>query len=152
MDRERYMVAIGGVIVGVLLVYVLVWSPLSEAVFDRQTQVESQQQLLIYLQHASAKISQLKASGISVDAAIDNTGLLALVEQTLGSQQLNSYLKQVQQPQQNQIALTFEKVPFDKLMRWLQVLSTTQGVHVQNLSATRLMVIGTADVQMVLSV
>lgn len=151
LDRERQMVSIGAAIVGVLMIYALIWSPLSDAVLDRKTQVESQQQLLIYLQHAATKIGRLKASGITVDATADNTGLLALVEQTLGSQQLNSYLKQVQQPQQNQIALTFEKVPFDKLMQWLQMLSTTHGIHVQNLSATRLVVIGTADVQMVLS-
>lgn len=150
-DRERQMLSIGVIIVGVLMIYGLIWSPLSDAVLDRKTQVESQQQLLIYLQQASAKIERLKALGIAVDASVDNTGLLTLVEQTLGSQQLNSYLKQVQQPQQNQIALTFEKVPFDKLMQWLQILSTTRGIHVQNLSATRLMVIGTADVQMVLS-
>ncbi len=151
-DRERQMISIGAAMVGVLMIYALIWSPLSDAVVDRKTQVESQQQLLIYLQHASTKISRLKASGITVDTAVDNTGLLALVEQTLGSQQLNSYLKEVKQPQQNQIALTFEKVPFDKLMQWLQVLSTTHGVYVQNLFATRLMVIGTADVKMVLSV
>ncbi len=151
LDRERQMVSIGAAIVGVLMIYALIWSPLSDAVADRKTQVESQQHLLIYLQQASAKITRLKASGISVDATVDNAGLLALVEQTLGSQQLNSYLKQVQQPQQNQITLTFEKVPFDKLMQWLQMLSTSHGIHVQNLSATRLVVIGTADVQMVLS-
>jgi general secretion pathway protein M len=151
-DRERQMVAIASAVVGVLLIYALIWSPLSDAVADRKTQVDSQHQLLIYLQHASAKIARLKASGISVDATVDNTGLLALVEQTLGSQQLNSYLKQVQQPQKNQIALTFEKVPFDKLMQWLQTLSTTHGIRVQNLSANRLAVVGTADVKMVLVV
>lgn len=151
LDRERQMISVGSAIVGLLIIYALIWSPLSDAVLDRKTQVESQRQLLIYLQHASVKIKQLKASGITVDAVVDNNaGLLALVEQTLGSLQLNSYLKQVQQPQQNQIALTFEKVPFDKLMQWLQMLSTMHGIHVQNLSATRLAVIGTADVQMVL--
>lgn len=152
LDRERRIVAVGSVIVGVLLIYALIWSPLSDAVADRKLQVESQRQLLIYLQQASAKISRLKASGISVDATVDSTGLLALVEQTLGSQQLNHYLKQVQQLQKNQIALTFEKVPFDKLMQWLQTLSTTHDIRVQNLSANRLAVIGTADVKMVLMV
>ena len=115
-DRERHIVAIGCVVVGVLFIYTAIWSPLSDAVADRKMQVTTHRELLHYLQHASQTISQLKTQGIVVDAKGD-IDLLSLVEQTLSQQDLSAYLKQVQQPQQNQIALTFEGVPFDKLMQ-----------------------------------
>ena len=150
LERERQIVSVGGVIVGALLFYALIWSPLSDAVSDRKMQVASQRQLLVFLQRASQKVSQLRASGISVDATIENGGLLTMVEQSLASQQLSSYLKQVQQPIPNQITLNFEDMPFDKLIQWLQMLITAHGVHVQHLSVTRLPTIGAVNAQVVL--
>lgn len=149
LDRERQMLMIGGILVAILFVYEVIWSPLSDAVEDKKTAITTQQQLLRYLQHASQTITQLKAEGIQVGAT--QSDLLSLVEQTLSQQELSAYLKQVQQPQQKQVALTFEKVPFDKLMQWAQLLVTTHGVRVMQLSATRLAVIGTADVKMTLT-
>ena len=151
LDRERQVLTIAGVFVGVLFIYSVTWSPLSDAVQDRKIEVTTQQQLLRYLQHASSTIAQLKAEGIQVSTA-SNADLLSLAEQTLSQQALSSYLKQVQQPQQNQIVLTFENVPLDKLMQWVQMLATTHGVRVTQLSADRLPVIGTANVKMTLAV
>lgn len=149
LERERRMLSVGGFIVGILVIYALIWSPLSNLVFDYKTQVTSKRQLLVFLQRASQKISQLQSSGISVDASVKSGGLLTVVEQSLSSQQLSHYLKQVQQPTQNQITLNFDNVPFDKLMQWLQMLITTQGVRVVHFSATRLSM-GEANVQVVL--
>jgi general secretion pathway protein M len=149
-NRERLMITIAGVFVGILFVYGVIWSPLSSAVEDYQTQVNSQQHLLAYLQAASRKIQQLKAEGIEASTGSSQTDLLSLAEQTLSQQGLSIYLKQVQQPKQNQIQLTLENVPFDKLMQWTQQLSNTQGVHVVTLNATRLPIVGTANVDMTL--
>jgi general secretion pathway protein M len=149
-DRERRMLSVGAPVVGILVIYALIWSPLSDSVTDHKMQVASQKQLLVFLQRASRKISQLQASGISVDASVESGGLLTLVEQSLSSQQLSNYLKQVQQPTQNQIRLNFEDVPFDKLMQWLQMLITTHGIRVERFSATRLSKMGEANVQVVL--
>lgn len=151
LDRERQLITIAGLVVGILFIYGVIWSPLSDAVQDRKTEVTTQEKLLHYLQHVSFTISRLKSEGIQVNAA-SNADLLSLAEQTLSQQELSSYLKQVQQPKQNQIALTFDNVPFDKLMQWLQTLTTSQGVRVTQLSAQRLPVIGTANVKITLSV
>jgi general secretion pathway protein M len=149
-DRERHIVAIGCMVVGILFIYTAIWSPLSDAVVDRKIQVTTHRQLLRYLQHASQTISQLKTQGVVVDAK-GNIDLLSLAEQTLSQQDLSAYLKQVQQPQQNQIALTFENVPFDKLMQWLQMMTSQHGILISQLTATRLPIVGTANVQMTLS-
>ncbi|HLB56088.1 MAG TPA: type II secretion system protein M [Coxiellaceae bacterium] len=151
LDRERQMLMIGGIAVGIFLIYAAIWSPLSDAVQDRKTEVVTQRKLLHYLQNASSTITELKTEGIQVSAA-SNADLLSLAEQTLSQQDLSNFLKQVQQPKQNQIALTFQSVPFDKLMQWLQTLATQHGVRVTQLSAQRLAMIGTANVKMTLAV
>ena len=150
-DRERHIVSLGGVIVVMLLLYMLIWSPLSNTVSYYKNRVKSQSQLLRYAQHAKALIQRYQSSGISVSTKTDASGLLAVVEQSLSAQTLSQYLKQVQQPAHNQIALTFDNVPFDKLMQWLQTLTTTHDVSVKQLSATRLPMIGAAHVQIILS-
>lgn len=148
LERERRIVSVGSVIVAVLLVYALIWSPLSDSVLDRKTQIVSQKQLLVFLRHASEKIVSLRASGVVISADGANNNLLGVVEQTLASQQLSSYLKQIQQADQNQIELMFKGVPFDKFMQWLQVLIVKHDLHVARLTATRLGTIGTVDVQL----
>lgn len=150
-DRERHVLSISGLIGGILFIYMVMWSPLSNAVDDRKIQVQSQQQLLQYIHHANATIAQYKAMGITVENTSSNAnGLLSLVEQTAAAAQLSAHLKQVQQTAKNQLSLTFENVPFDPLLQWLQTLSTTHGVRVSEISATRLPTLGVVNVKMVL--
>ncbi|MCX7125507.1 MAG: type II secretion system protein M [Gammaproteobacteria bacterium] len=149
-ERERQVLSIGGTVLGILFIYLAIWSPLSSAVADQKHQVTAQTDLLNYLQQASTHIQALKASGIQVVAG-ENADLLTLAEQSLSAGGLTAFLKQVQQPQDDQVSLTFEKAPFDKLMQWTQTLAMLHGVSVVSLSATRLSVTGTADVKMVLS-
>ena len=148
VPREQWVVLIGGVIIAVLLIYVALWNPLSTTVSDYQNQVRSQQQLLAYMQQAAAHIQALKASGIEV--SVTQGDLLTVAEQTLAEKKLSVFLKQVQQPQHDQIDLIFEKVPFDQLIAWVQTLSAHDDVQVLQLSATRLPLVGTADVKIVL--
>lgn len=151
LDRERQLITAGGIVVGILFIYGVIWNPLADAVQDRQTQVTTQQQLLQYLQRAAHRVQQFKAAGIQVGAASD-ANLLSLIEETLSQQTLSGFLKQVNQPKKNEVVLTFENVPFDKLMQWAQTLNTTHGATITQLSAKRLSVIGTANVTVTLSV
>lgn len=152
LDRERQILSIGGVLVGILFIYAVIWSPLSNAVANQKTRLQSQQQLLQYIQNANRLIAQYKASGIAVHVATTDTNLLSEAQKTLSKQGLSVFLKQVQQPTSNQLSLTFDAVPFDHLMAWLENLTTTRGVKVLQLSATRLPEMGMAEVKVVLGV
>src|SRR3990167_11000482 len=107
LDRERQMIMVCSVVVGILFIYSALWSPLSDAVMDKKTEITNQQQLLRYLNLASSKITLLKSEGIEIGAG-DNANLLSFTEQTLTQLQLSTYLKQVQQPKQNEVSLTFK--------------------------------------------
>ncbi|EKD91995.1 MAG: hypothetical protein ACD_29C00258G0002 [uncultured bacterium] len=75
---------------------------------------------------------------------------MTTIESTLATQQLSSFLNQVQQPQDNQAELTFENVPFDKLMQWLQTIWAANSISVVAFSATPQTVVGIGDVTMTL--
>ena len=144
LDRERRLLVICGVVLGIFIIYSVIWSPLFNSVEDLKIQIGAQQKVLHYLQRASTTISGLKAEGIQ--ATQSGGDLLSLAEQTLSQQALSTYLKQVKQPQQNQITLIFQNVPFDKLMQWVQMMVTQHAVSVKQMTATRLSEVGAADV------
>lgn len=149
VERERRLLSIGGAVVGLFCIYALVWSPLSGVVTDAKMRIESQYQLLGYLHRASQTIAAYQSQGIQANAAND-ADLLSLAESTLAEAQLSQQLKQVQQTDQTHIALTFEKVPFDKLMTWLQLIAAQHNVHVKSFTATKLETAGLVDASITL--
>ncbi len=91
------------------------------------------------------QIQEYQTQGIQV-APTSRGNLLTTVEQSVAQHHLTSFLKQVEQPKTDHVTATFEKVPFDQCMEWLQELSMVSGVRVVSLSATRLSTpAGTAD-------
>lgn len=151
-DRERLMVGVGGIFVGVFVIYSGIWSPLSTTVSDYKFQVQSQRALLAYLQNAAVKINALRAEGVQASiGAASQEGLLSVVEQSVKQHKLSSYLKQVEQPEGGQVLLTFENAPLDQTMGWLQQLLATQNVKIVSVTATRLPTSGAANLKIILS-
>ena len=148
-ERDRQMATVGGIVLGVFLFYIVIWSPLSNVVVTYKTNIAAQHDTLTYLQSANTQIQRYQAQGIQI-AATDRSNLLAMIEQSATDHKLSAFLKQVEQPQPNHIALTFEKAPFDQCMQWLQQLSTSTGVQIITLTADRLTPVGTANIKVVL--
>lgn len=151
-ERERLMLGVGGVILGLFVLYSAIWSPLSNTASEYRSDVITQRALLIYLQNANSRVSALRAEGIQAATATSSAAinLLTLTEQTLAQHQLSAFLKGVQQQPDNKIQLTFVDVPMDRLMGWVQQLLTTENVKVDTMTADRQVVTGTADVTLVL--
>lgn len=151
-DRERWLIMMGAGIIGMFVLYVGIWSPLSTAVSRYADDVKKQRAFLGYLQKASHAISNFRGQGVQADMTVaHDQNMLVLAEKTVKQAQLSVFLKQVQQPSPNQVVLVFEKVPFDALIQWLQKLTTT-GVKVVAFSAEKSEVAGAVDVQVTLSI
>lgn len=149
-DREKKLAMMGGIFIATLFVYLIFWCPLSDLVSHDKLQFQNEKKLLLYLQQASQEIHLIQASGIQLNVH-DNENLLALAEQTLSQAKLSMYLKQVQQPHQSQITLTFHRAPFQRLMQWLQIIISTQGVQIQEFHAMRLSTSGAVNAVVVLN-
>jgi general secretion pathway protein M len=150
-DRERWVLMIGGFFLTMFVLYSAIVGPLLSTVSDYRRQVTNARTLLAFMQKTSEKIMTLQAQGIHISTAPVSSNLLTLVEQSATQHQLSVYLKEVKQVDHTQVSLTFEKVPFDACMRWLQLLLTNDGVKMVSFTATRLPTLGTAQVQVTLS-
>lgn len=150
-DRERKMLIIGSILVAIILLYIFIWNPISSTAADYKNKVKSQQNLLIYLKNSWQHILRLKARGINVSMTAPSGNILSVVEQSAASHQLSSYLKQVAQPEPNTVTLTFDNVPFDNVISWLENVAETQHLSIQSFSATRTTSAGTANITMTLA-
>ncbi len=148
LGRERLFIGISGVIAVIIFVYVFIFSPLSSRVSAWRREVQSQQELFIWMKQAEARILSLRQAGYS-QVAVTKEPLLALVERSLTDQKLNAYLERAQQSNPNEINLNFHQVPFDEFMTWIQQLSRKYRIVVQSIKITKGDLEGTADITLV---
>jgi len=134
--RERYMIGVGGVVVVGLLFYFYIWTPINASIERRLQQVQSQQPLIGWMSHASVQVRALRAAGFK-KIKPSTSPLLVLVEKSLAEQKLSNFISGIQQPDNNQLQITFASAPFDAVMTWLQMLWQQSGVNVTQFDVAR---------------
>lgn len=129
--RERWVLGAGSVAVAVLIVWGLIWTPLSNASERLQASVADKQGLLIGLQRVDA----LPATGPSTGAPrAQSQSLLVLVERTQQAHGLTGAFTQTRPDGTDAIDVTFQNASFDALLGWLIALQTEHGVTVESAS------------------
>jgi general secretion pathway protein M len=131
--RERIMVSIAAVVVGLALVYVAAWSPLTSSVARLEQSVEEQQALKQWMQQSAAEVNQLRGAA----GAADHRSLLAVVDQTSKQSQLGPAVKRIEPDGQELVRVTLEQASFDDVMTWLGGLQRSFGVSVADVSIDR---------------
>jgi len=149
-DRERNVLSVCGLVAVLLLGYMLIWNPLAGSVSALRSQTYAQRQLLQWMQYAQKRIQQLQSEGFLGKKNSDQA-ILVLAEKTLTRHKLSRYLRQVQQPQANQLALKFHKIPFDQLLNWLQILTHQNSIEIQKFTANKTNPIGTVNAMIMLT-
>ncbi|MBT8091789.1 MAG: type II secretion system protein M [Gammaproteobacteria bacterium] len=127
--REQLFVGVGGVVVGVALIYVLAWLPLDRKHDEAASSVANWQQSL-------AELRPLKGVALnnnkSPAAGKSQQSPIIIVDQTLRSRGLEQYRRRSQPTSSNGIRVEFENVAFDELVIWLGDLADQYAMHVQS--------------------
>lgn len=135
--REQLMVALAGLVLVLAMSYVLVWEPLQKSIRTRQQQVLTLRDDLQWMQQA---VRQLPASTAipATQANSTNTGthnsVASLLEQSVRKQNLQDYVDAINSRPDNNANISFKAVPFDQLIRWLDVLSQRYALEISQLS------------------
>lgn len=125
-QREQKLLSILSVVGGIGLFYALVWAPLHQARDSQQLAATTAAQQLVWLQ---GKMPQLAAA----PAVAGGGSLNDKVSQTSRQFQINVSRMQ---PKDEQLDLMLDDVPFEQLLRWLQVLQTEHGVRLVQLEVS----------------
>ena len=135
--RDRRVLLIGGGVVAVLLVWALVWIPLSRARASLTASVTQQRADLAWMRQALAQARALGAQGARGNVARQGKSLLALADATARADGLGDALKRVEPTGPASVRVTFEIADFDTLANWMGALARDYGVTVTDFSADK---------------
>ena len=137
--RERNALIVGGIILGVLLIYTVLWKPFSSKVEKLEHSVQEQRALQQWINTASAEAQRLRATKNtnSTDQNTAGQSLLSVVDQAAKKDRLGSALKRIEPEGAVKVRVWIEHAPFDDVVLWMGNLKTTYGVRVTNVGIDR---------------
>jgi general secretion pathway protein M len=133
--EQRIIIALG-IIIGLALFYLLVWSPVAESYARKTDQVESQRKLLGWMQGSAQQIARLQ--GIAQDGKSTAGGtLLSTVDRTIKASGLQRTMKRLEPQGNDKVQIWFENTNFDQLVAALGKLSAEHKIQISSINIER---------------
>lgn len=148
-QREQILVSMGTILIIILLVYILVWKPLTSNISLMRQNIQDQTALLSWLDTASSKIQQYQTAGYTKKQS-SSQPILVLVEQSLMQSKLSQYVANTEQKSDNEIVISLKNTPFDRAVDWLEMLWKRDNVIVKSMGATKTNTMGIVNLTVTL--
>ena len=146
--RERRTLGLGGVVLGLILLYLAVWQPVARARHSREVALKESRALAVQLETLAAEVQSRQGSGSA--PVPTNQSLLALVDQTRKASSLTKPPSRIEPEGDTTVRLWMEDVPFDALVRWLGDLQMRYGVRVDTADIERQSATGLVNARLTL--
>ena len=134
--REQLTVLVGSVALVIMLLYLMVWAPLSEERGRLHSDVLSQQETFEWMKQAAQQVVG-HSGGAGQKSAISGGSLLTLVDRSAKSANMGGSIKRIQPDKDGKVRIWLEGVNFDLMMKWLGGLSRDQGVALAEVNVER---------------
>jgi general secretion pathway protein M len=149
-ERERLLLLIAVPLLVILLLYALIWRPLSTQVDTLEQRVERQQDVLQYMHTAAQQVAQLRRQQSSTNRRGANQSLLALVDRTVKQAKMARALKRVEPDGSDKVNVRLERAGFDDMVGWLESLQQRYAIAVEDISIDAQDAPGTVNVRLTL--
>lgn len=128
-ERERWAVGIGVICCFVYLVYLLFYSPLTNAVRSKSQQLAEKRETLEWMQqqHKTEKTPQ----------TLTSSKLLTVLADQLNTISFKHFPYHLQQTGASDIQLTFDKVPYNAFMAWMWSINDHYTISIKQLNVER---------------
>lgn len=145
-ERERLAIGTCVVAVFIYILYLLVLAPLADAVHQKTRLRAEKQQTLRWMQ-------QVRGQTLSANQPelLTNAELLSLLARQLKRPEFKPFAYQLQQIGSGDIQLTFENIPFNPFIKWLQKLNTTYAFSLKQFKAQRTNTEGVVSLSLILT-
>lgn len=124
--REQRLVMAMSAVIGVFVLYGLIWQPLNESIATTKTKVERQQALLAWVEESTQLYQQAKRNGGKSTGA----SLSSIVNRT---SRANNITITRMQPQGDDLQVWIDEISFNQLLSWLEQLATRDNLQVKNI-------------------
>jgi general secretion pathway protein M len=134
--RERLMVYAAAGVLAVLLFYVVLLHPFYSSYDKLRDGVEQRRATLQWMQETAVKVRQLKGANPAAQGMAGRS-LLSVTDGSARTAGLGDALKRVEPDGSNGVRVWLEGAPFDSVIGWLRVMSSSYGVDVDSASIER---------------
>ena len=149
-SRERNLIISAGVILGIIMLYSLMWSPFVQSLQQLRMGVETAEDNLVWMKQAEQEVRQSKIGrGTRKPQSLQGRSLLGVVDQTRAKSQIPD-AKRIEEEGKNGVRVTIENVPFDKLILWFGILQRQYGIEVADLIVDKQENEGLVNVRLIL--
>ena len=128
---ERHLAMAGSVVLGVVLLYVLMWLPVQKELARLRVNVPEERAQLQSMRAQAAAIKPLRARSGTAPAA---GTLLAVVEQSATARGLRGSITRMEADGSTGVQLTLDAVSFNSLLSWLSDLQDSHTLLVDSAS------------------
>jgi general secretion pathway protein M len=136
-QREKRILLIGGLILGIFVIYQFIITPIHNGLKNMRTTVQQDQQLLAWMHTTSQKIAALQGGSVS-GKLVGTEALLTTIDQSVRSSPIASNLTSIQQNTNNTVDVKFSSISFDALTQWMTDIRQTYGIEAKQVLITRL--------------
>ena len=142
---ERRLVAIGASLIGVVLLYLMLWRPVQKDLTRLRVSVPEERAQLQQMRAQAAAIKPLRARTGSAPAA---GMLLSVVDQSASTHGLRSFITRLEADGGAGLQLVAEAMPFNSFITWLAELQDSYALVVENASMDAHTASGTVNIKM----
>lgn len=147
-EREQRAVLLAGVCLSFYLLYALVYAPLTSAVRNGRNQLLEKQTTLTWMQH----VQQTYADEKKPPQAVAAGNLLSILTKVLGHTSFHRFPYQLAQTATGEIQLSFEAVPYNAFMAWLQIQTARYTMTIKNMEMSKTDAVGVVKISVVFGV
>lgn len=138
--REQKLVLAMGTVIGIFVLYSLIWQPLNEGLEKSTKKLARQQALLAWVSESTSRYKQINKNG----TAKGKGSLSSIVNRTARNYQITVTRMQ---PQGDDLQVWIDEVAFKELLKWLEKLSLSEGLQVKGIDLGRSEQAGTVRVR-----
>jgi len=125
--RERLIVIVGGITLVFILLYLLIWAPITEYHEEQQLRLQSQQQLYSWIKNAAQEVRQLNGSSAGSATRYQNQSISTLAERSARTTGVKAFISKIEQSQ-NDVKVTLSEADFDRIIHWLADLQDKYAI------------------------
>lgn len=131
-ERERLILGLGIIFCTFYLFYLLMYSPLTNAVHSKSQQLLEKQETLVWMQQVRHQHKNKKSPEV-----LTSSKLLTVMADQLNGTSFKQFPYQLQQTGVSDIQLVFDRVPYNAFIGWLWSMSEKYTVSIKQLSIER---------------
>lgn len=132
--RQRQVLIYGGIVVAVMLLWALVWDPLTNARQALRQQLAEHQSTALWLQQIRPQVVGRSVSNAGLP---DNKSLLRLADETLRAAGMAAAIERIEPSNEGQVRIWLRDASFDQLANWLIQMGNQYSVFAELLNASR---------------